>query len=551
MRGDLPFDPFMIRQRSPYWMYSLEELRCDLTAFGEAVKLEAEGFPLARHVQYAILFDRLFRFPVTGGRVRNYDGLGGQLLFAFLHHEGYLHWTDNRLVIEWDDGRRGRRRAARAGRRALPLGDRPLEARPVDRGARPRRRPTCRRPSARSGRRSAASCPRSRSRSSSSTSSATTSSRSASSTRSWRRSWSRRWRGGPRAGAAEVGLMGELDGRVIAIAGAGGGLGPVVAQRFADGGRDAGADRPRRDRLQAADEELGLPRTGSTPRSSTCSTRRRRAAGARRWSSGSAGSTGSCTWSAAGAGETRSRASTSATTSGCTSCSCGRSSTRRAPSTMRSPTAGTGASRSSPPRRRRSPEGTNAAYAATKGAAESWTLALADSFAGTGATANIVVINAILTPAMREAHPRKEYPGFTPAERDRRGARLPLLRRGVADERPAALAAPVSLMTRADPRGFASDNRSGAHPEVLEAIARRQRGPRGLLRRGRVDGARRRALPRPLRRRRASRSPVFNGTAANVLAIDALTRPHEAVICADGAHIARRRVRRARSGSRA
>jgi threonine aldolase len=31
--------------------------------------------------------------------------------------------------------------------------------------------------------------------------------------------------------------------------------------------------------------------------------------------------------------------------------------------------------------------------------------------------------------------------------------------------------------------------------------------------------------------------PVFNGTAANVLAIDALTRPHEAVICAVGAHI--------------
>jgi NAD(P)-dependent dehydrogenase (short-subunit alcohol dehydrogenase family) len=62
------------------------------------------------------------------------------------------------------------------------------------------------------------------------------------------------------------------------------------------------------------------------------------------------------------------------------------------------------------------PEGTNAAYAATKGAAESWTMALADSFKGTGATANVVVINAILTPAMREAHPRKEYPGFTPAD---------------------------------------------------------------------------------------------------------------------------------------
>jgi hypothetical protein len=101
MRGDLPFDPFMIRQRSPYWMYSLEELRCDLTTFGEAVKLEAEGFGLARHVQYAILFDRLFRFPVTGSRVRNYDGLGGQLLFAFLHREGCIHWTDNELRIDW------------------------------------------------------------------------------------------------------------------------------------------------------------------------------------------------------------------------------------------------------------------------------------------------------------------------------------------------------------------------------------------------------------------------------------------------------------------
>ena len=100
--GDLPFDPFMIRQRAPYWMYSLEELRCDLTAFSEAARLEAEGFgPVARYAQYAILFDRLFRFPVTGERVRNYDGLGGQLLFAYLHRTGRIHWTDNRLTIDW------------------------------------------------------------------------------------------------------------------------------------------------------------------------------------------------------------------------------------------------------------------------------------------------------------------------------------------------------------------------------------------------------------------------------------------------------------------
>lgn len=100
--GDLPFDPFMIKQRMPYWLYSLEELRCDLTAFGEAVKLEADGVPHARYVQLAILFDRLFRFPVTGERVRNYDGLGGQLMFACLHRNDIVRWTDNRLSIAWD-----------------------------------------------------------------------------------------------------------------------------------------------------------------------------------------------------------------------------------------------------------------------------------------------------------------------------------------------------------------------------------------------------------------------------------------------------------------
>ena len=42
MRGDLPFDPFMIKQRMPFFLYSLEELRCDLTAFRESVKLERE-----------------------------------------------------------------------------------------------------------------------------------------------------------------------------------------------------------------------------------------------------------------------------------------------------------------------------------------------------------------------------------------------------------------------------------------------------------------------------------------------------------------------------
>ncbi len=62
------------------------------------------------------------------------------------------------------------------------------------------------------------------------------------------------------------------------------------------------------------------------------------------------------------------------------------------------------------------PEATNASYAAAKAAAESWTLALADSFKDTQATANIVVVNAILTPQMREQSPEKPFRTFTPAE---------------------------------------------------------------------------------------------------------------------------------------
>ena len=99
--GELPFDPFMIRQRLPYWMYSLEELRVDLQTFGSASTLEQGGFPFARYVKYGILFDRIFRFPITGNRVRNYDGLGGQLLFAFLHKQGCVSWRDNALTLDW------------------------------------------------------------------------------------------------------------------------------------------------------------------------------------------------------------------------------------------------------------------------------------------------------------------------------------------------------------------------------------------------------------------------------------------------------------------
>jgi len=58
----------------------------------------------------------------------------------------------------------------------------------------------------------------------------------------------------------------------------------------------------------------------------------------------------------------------------------------------------------------------NAVYAAGKAAAETWTLALADRFRGSGATANIVVVGAIVTQAMREESPDKDFSTFTPAE---------------------------------------------------------------------------------------------------------------------------------------
>lgn len=61
------------------------------------------------------------------------------------------------------------------------------------------------------------------------------------------------------------------------------------------------------------------------------------------------------------------------------------------------------------------PTHTNASYAAAKAAAEAWTLALADSFADEPATANVVVINALVTPEMRAASPEKPFTTFTDA----------------------------------------------------------------------------------------------------------------------------------------
>lgn len=85
-------------------------------------------------------------------------------------------------------------------------------------------------------------------------------------------------------------------------------------------------------------------------------------------------------------------------------------------------------------------------------------------------------------------------------------------------------------------RGFASDNYAGVHPEVLAAIARANDGHAVAY--GEDDET---ACLRDLMRDhlggQAEVFPVFNGTGANVVALQSICRPWEAVICAETAHV--------------
>ena len=62
------------------------------------------------------------------------------------------------------------------------------------------------------------------------------------------------------------------------------------------------------------------------------------------------------------------------------------------------------------------PSATIASYAAAKAAAETWTLAVADSFKDSDAAAVILQITALLTPAMRAAKPDSAFTGYTPVD---------------------------------------------------------------------------------------------------------------------------------------
>ena len=85
-------------------------------------------------------------------------------------------------------------------------------------------------------------------------------------------------------------------------------------------------------------------------------------------------------------------------------------------------------------------------------------------------------------------------------------------------------------------RGFGSDNHSGVSPEVIEAIA--MANSEHALAYGDDEYTKRlEELFKETFGQQARVYLVFNGTGANVLSIDAMCRSHEAVVCAETAHI--------------
>ncbi len=66
--------------------------------------------------------------------------------------------------------------------------------------------------------------------------------------------------------------------------------------------------------------------------------------------------------------------------------------------------------------RAQAPTSKTAIYAMGKAAADALVLALADEFEGSGATANAIAVNSIVTPEMRAAKPDKDYSKSTSAE---------------------------------------------------------------------------------------------------------------------------------------
>jgi len=85
-------------------------------------------------------------------------------------------------------------------------------------------------------------------------------------------------------------------------------------------------------------------------------------------------------------------------------------------------------------------------------------------------------------------------------------------------------------------KSFGSDNHSGIHPEILAAIAAANNAHDIAY----GDDAITQRLEQKFKTlfsEQASVFPVFNGTGANILCLQALMQSHHAVICAESAHI--------------
>jgi NAD(P)-dependent dehydrogenase (short-subunit alcohol dehydrogenase family) len=210
--------------------------------------------------------------------------------------------------------------------------------------------------------------------------------------------------------------MTDLDGRVIAIAGAGGGLGPVVAQRLADAGADLSLADRSQEIADSVAQQIGLPDERVDPRAVDLLDESQ----TDDWAASTAEKFGHVDGLLHLVGGYRGgdpihsfdladyeflhdllvrtlQLATRAFHPALTKSAHGRFVLVSAAAAQ-------------------NPENTNAAYASAKAAAEAWTFALADSFTGTRATANVIVVNAIETPQIREQNPDEERPTFTPAE---------------------------------------------------------------------------------------------------------------------------------------
>ena len=84
--------------------------------------------------------------------------------------------------------------------------------------------------------------------------------------------------------------------------------------------------------------------------------------------------------------------------------------------------------------------------------------------------------------------------------------------------------------------GFGSDNHSGAHPEILKALVAASSGHQPSYGTDEISNRVKGIFEQHFGSDARSHF-VFNGTAANVLALDCVLKPYQAVICAETSHL--------------